>query len=634
MPSGQLDSVLRFVRGLAAADRTLGLADRDLLERYCARCDEAAFAALIGRHGAMVLDVCRRILRHEQDAEDAFQATFLALAQKAASLLGEKSLAGWLYTVAYRAAQKAKVAAARRRGHERRAGGPADDPPSEITLREAREALDRELAVLPDGLRLPLVLCYLEGLTRDEAARRLGWPLSLLKRRLERGRERLRLRLPSHGLSLSGALAGALFCELTAAAAVPPALAASAVKAAAAVAAGTVPSPVPAAVATLADAVLRSMFLAKLKGAALALLVAATTALAACVVTSTAAHPGRHAPDAAAPAREGRAEAVKAGGASERREGDATTWRPRAALGGHADEVLCLAFGAGRLATAGKDGAIRLWDANTGKEQHRCRYPREDGPMRHMEFTPDGKHVLMTFGDQIGYWDTAQKAFPKGAIGGESPLGGTSGRDGHSLILRNKVRQHVTVLQVPRLGAVEDNKDIQLGFAAPYEFVGHFRHPAEILGAALAQDGDVLCVATADKSIHLWAVSTKKERAVCKGHTDVVLALAFSPDGRKLASAGKDGTVRLWEVATGKGLAALRGHEGPVRSAAFSPDGRTLASGGDDKTVAVWDVTAARRLAALAGHAGPVLSVAFSRDGNLIASASADKTARLWEGKR
>jgi len=149
----------------------VNLPDHDLLQGFIKRRDEAAFATLVRRHSPMVLSLCRRILRNEHDAEDALQATFLVLSQKAASLRPQESLGGWLYSVAYRVAQKARVAAARRHMHEGRAAGmQVADPLAALTLREAHEILDQELARMPDKFRAPLVLCCLQGLTRDEAA--------------------------------------------------------------------------------------------------------------------------------------------------------------------------------------------------------------------------------------------------------------------------------------------------------------------------------------------------------------------------------------------------------------------------------------------------------------------------------
>jgi RNA polymerase sigma factor (sigma-70 family) len=215
----------------------------------------------------MVLRLCKRVLHNEQDAEDAFQATFLVLSAKARSLRPHESLAGWLHTVAYRVAQKARVAAARRRTHEGRAKERrAEDPLAEVTLREAHQILDRELAGLPDKLRAPLVLCYLEGLTRDEAAKQLSCPPGTLKSRLEQARERLQRRLVSRGLAFSGTLVASLFHEPSAEAGVPSVLLNSTVKAASLLAAGqmTAAAAISAHAASLARGVLRTMWLSKL----------------------------------------------------------------------------------------------------------------------------------------------------------------------------------------------------------------------------------------------------------------------------------------------------------------------------------------------------------------------------------
>jgi RNA polymerase sigma factor (sigma-70 family) len=187
------------------AGRQLGLAsgatldewsDALLLDAFVRRREEAAFAALLRRHGPMVLGVCRRVLRHADDAEDAFQATFLVLVHKAAHLQQPELLASWLHGVAYRTAQHARVRAARRHRHEREAASMnaalIDNDPA---WPELREHLDEELQLLPELYRAPLVLCYLEGKTNIEAARILGWPPGSMSARLAKGRELLRQRL-------------------------------------------------------------------------------------------------------------------------------------------------------------------------------------------------------------------------------------------------------------------------------------------------------------------------------------------------------------------------------------------------------------------------------------------------------
>jgi RNA polymerase sigma factor (sigma-70 family) len=172
------------------------LSDGQLLQRFARSQDAAAFAALIQRHGPMVLGVCRRVLNHEQEAEDAFQATFLVLVRRAGTLERPELLGNWLYGVAFRTAHKARARLARRRHHERQAQPmPPAEPPDPLAWQELRGVLDQELRELPAKYRVPLVLCYLEGMTNEEAARRLGWPTGSMSYRLARGRQLLRDRL-------------------------------------------------------------------------------------------------------------------------------------------------------------------------------------------------------------------------------------------------------------------------------------------------------------------------------------------------------------------------------------------------------------------------------------------------------
>jgi RNA polymerase sigma factor (sigma-70 family) len=206
MTTTQTEIVLRHIRGLAAA-QSGALSDAQLLERFAARREESAFAALVKRHGPMVLAVCRRVLHNAADADDAFQATFLTLAQGASRARRCTSLGGWLHGVAYHMALKVREQVARRRRHESRvAAADPGDPLAEVTGRELLAILDEEVHGLAEKYRTPLVLCYLESKTRDEAARALGWSLRTLDRRLVEARRRLRDRLARRGLALPAAL--------------------------------------------------------------------------------------------------------------------------------------------------------------------------------------------------------------------------------------------------------------------------------------------------------------------------------------------------------------------------------------------------------------------------------------------
>jgi RNA polymerase sigma factor (sigma-70 family) len=271
MAAATLGSLLRHLtRGTASE----ALPDRQLVERALAGNDPAAFEAVVRRHGPMVYRVCRRALHHEQDAEDAFQATFLVFAQNLRSLRKHTSLASWLHGVARRVALKARARVAARRRHEGRAPASREVPPAEVTWAEVRTALDDELARLPERWRLPLVLCYLEGRTQDEAARQLGWSKITLRRRLDEARAALGRRLTLRGAAWPGALSAVLLSDCLAPA-VPPGLAGPTAEAAALVAAGKAAPAVPAGVAALTQGVMPTMTLTKLRAAAALLLAAA-----------------------------------------------------------------------------------------------------------------------------------------------------------------------------------------------------------------------------------------------------------------------------------------------------------------------------------------------------------------------
>jgi RNA polymerase sigma factor (sigma-70 family) len=280
MPGESLGQLLVHVRSLVDESRppTAPCSDRQLLERFTRHDDQAAFTALVRRHGPLVLGVCRRVLRQEADAEDAFQAVFLVLARKARSVCWGDSVGGWLYGVAYRVAHKARVARARRQRREARAGRPVDTTPAtSAPWSELQAVLDEELQHLPAAFRTPLVLCYLEGRTQDEAARQLGWSLGALRGRLWRGRELLRSRLARRGLSLGSVLVALALSHSAAPAAVPVGLAAATVQAAFAFLRGGA-AIVPGPILGLTKGMLHTMFLSKFTPLAVILAVTITLA--------------------------------------------------------------------------------------------------------------------------------------------------------------------------------------------------------------------------------------------------------------------------------------------------------------------------------------------------------------------
>jgi RNA polymerase sigma factor (sigma-70 family) len=264
------------------------LTDGQLLECFIARREEAAFEALLRRHGPMVLGVCRRVLGNAADADDAFQATFLVLLRKASSVVPRELVGNWLYGVAYRTALKARGCAARRRLKEREvAAMPRPQAPAD-SWTDLQPVLDQELSRLPDRYRAAVVLCDLEGKSRQEVARRLRLPEGTVSSRLARGRRLLAKRLARHGVALSaGALAVLLARE--ASAAVPTPLATSTLHAAAQVLAGhALAGAVSARVAALTEGVLKAMLVTKLNVPAALLCAAAVLGLAAVMLTRPA----------------------------------------------------------------------------------------------------------------------------------------------------------------------------------------------------------------------------------------------------------------------------------------------------------------------------------------------------------
>src|SRR5690242_19962468 len=265
MTTAQTSRALAHLRR-AALLHEHGLTDAQLLERFLALRDGAAFEALLRRHGPMVLGVCRRLLADPHDAEDAFQATFLVLVRRAACVVPRSAVGPWLHGVARRTALKARSSAARRRCAEREAGRsrPPAAPPAPADA-DLRPLLDEEIGRLAEKYRSPLVLCLLGGKSRKEAAGLLGWTEGTLSGRLARAKALLARRLRRRGVAPAGA--AATLAQGAAAGKVPASLAAATLKAAVAPT-GAVAAPGSAPVIALTEEVLKAMLTSKLKAAA------------------------------------------------------------------------------------------------------------------------------------------------------------------------------------------------------------------------------------------------------------------------------------------------------------------------------------------------------------------------------
>jgi RNA polymerase sigma factor (sigma-70 family) len=644
----QLETAIQTVRA-----RT-GPSDPELLERFTRTGDEAAFAALVRRHHPMVLGVCRRLLHHAQDAEDACQAVFLVLARKAGSVRGREALAGWLYRVASRVATKARTTTAKRSTTTTADVPGPDDGLQDVTWREALAVLDEELVRLPAAYRAALVLCYLEGRTQDEAARQLGWSLGTLRGQLERAREKLRARLLRRGISLPAALFGVALGGAAASTAAATAITRLAVGSS---------STVPARVAALANEGTRTMFTAKARtGAALVF------AAGVLVAVGVAAQPGgppkgppvKAPPPPAAPAAKADANGDSLPAGAVLRLG---TTRLR-----HVG-LFTLAFTPeGKLVSFGSDYVVRTWDPATGRQLAERAVEKE---VIHRfwggRLSPDGRRLAVERIGQVVVVDvetgkqlaSVKLASAGGVVARFSP-------DGRSLAVvdRDKVGTATSRL---RLCDVENNACRDLGrvngffsdplFSPDGKRVAHVEgsesgvgvwdvatggevlryKPAGLIGGTVAFDktGDVLAVLGAvnpPQSFHYVRISTGQSP---EGWTAPPVAafnwVRFTPDGSAVLCGGRE-SLQWADPKTGKVIHTVEGWA--ATRAAFSPDGRLVATGGED-AIRLFD-TKTGRPAGPADHTDApdddVHGVAVSPDGKwIVTSGSHTGLIHVWD---
>jgi RNA polymerase sigma factor (sigma-70 family) len=654
MAIGQLASVLRCIHRLAGASGEADRTDRELLERFAARRDEAAFADVVRRHGPMVLGVCWRVLRHEQDAEDVFQATFLVLARKAGTIAWRDGVGNWLYEVAYRLAMELKGRSARRRARERQVGMMrASETPADGDHNELAIALDEELHQLPERFRACLLLCVFEGKTRDEAAQELGCSLRTVKHRLERGRSLLRQRLARRGLTLAAVLlahdAGRAVLSAT--------LVRSTSRAAMPFAAGSVSS----RAAALAEGALSGMFAVKLKITAMVVLTLTLLAAGAglAVFQAPAGNPGESArgpspkpPEEPRAETQGRVDAY----------GDPLPGGALARLGtvrlrqGGQIHALALPADCKLLASGGSDNAVRLWQLPDGKEIRRFGGLRPVLLGSAVALTPDGKTLAAGDNGQIFLWETAtgkekrrltflaySLAFsPDGkvlAVGGrEGPIGLWDAATGKEL---HRLRGHPG--QVNSLAFSSDGKrllsgglgkNVLLWDASTGEEIRSFRvDPERVNSVALSHDGKMVAAGSQDRFLYLWDAATGKvlQHIQAVNKNQWVFSVAFSPDDKTLAILDSSGPIRLWDVATGKEKKQFVGHTLGFGRVLFSADGKFLLSGCYDKTIRIWNVATGKEVRTFGGHHGTVEAVVYSPDGKMLATRGEDRTIRLWD---
>jgi RNA polymerase sigma factor (sigma-70 family) len=579
MADVQLDIVLHHVRKLVTPSQPCQPMDGQLLERFALGREEAAFATLVQRYGPLVLGVCRRVLCHEHDAEDAFQATFLVLARSAAAIRKQESVGSWLYGVAHRVALKAKAEATRRHIHHRiQPANALAEPLADLTWKELCAALDEELTRLPDKYRAPLLLYYMEGHTQDEAAARLGWARGTLKRRLERGRDILRGRLLRRGLTLSAGLFAAALAGTQAA--VPAALASAAVQAASAwTAAGTTAS----AVAALAESATPAACATKLKLAVgLMLLIAAagvgggmvayqeSTDTQAEVRFDEPSNDSGPVPTKSPPARGKTADPQRKAEVAEQAKPKED--RPEDPVSDDADLPArrVLRLGKAVIAMDGKlpayavapDGSIAanmaesvitIYPGPEGKSVQKIRLP--PGEVMAMAFSLDSKKLAADIADQkLLVFDT-----------------GTG-----------------KVVKETNLETTKIIKGVKTDYSG------------QIRARAFSADGELLAFADPDDPvIHIVAVSSGKKWALIKDAKAPARSLAFAPDSKSIAAVvqqpGKDSEqhVMAWDVQTTKKRFEVETLQ--VSSLAFSKDGM-LAGGVPEGGVRLWNIAKSREV--------------------------------------
>lgn len=634
MPGGRLTLAIRHIRSLletrAAGERT----DRKLVERFATERDDTAFAALVQRHGPMVFGVCRRVLGDHHNAEDTFQATFLVLARKAAALDRRGSVAGWLFTVAYHIAIRAQAAIARRQGAEQQIVD-IPQPEHHNAGPDLRTVLDAELTRLPDKYRVPLVLCYLEGKTNEEAAEQLGWPSGTIKGRLARARELLRRRLAQRGVMASAGLLSTALSEQGASAAVPVPLMESTVQLAALVTAGSeIAGRISPSVAALAAGGFKDLSGGRLK---LALVVAVAALCMGAGVFAHHAWTQKSRPDtrdSLLALEEGADERLPAGAVAQFQ---------------HDSLVTSVAFSPnGRLlAVEGADWRIDIWEVGTKKRLTslrvydfapaikgdvrldikfgKCGLWRPPAPMS-FTFSADSKTVFGRGGDidaekaQIFQWDAA--------TGNELHK---FDADGRFCLSPDSTTLAAVSGKTIRLWEASSGKERQ---------VLDVPDAATAISLVLSADGKKLLVLDAFQTVQLWDLPTNKLAGKFQVNwpgpfPEPSPYPIFSPDGRHLVTGGSwDGTLHLLEVAfdDAQRTRPLKVSPGLLHSATFSADAKNLAVVCRDQTVALLDAGSGKVLQWLAvpvPKAG-ITASALSPDGTQLVTGCTDGRALLW----